>query len=286
MLAALVIVFREVLEAGLIVGVLLAASRGVAGRGKAISLGILAGVLGSAIVALFAARISAAFDGRGLELFTAAVLALAVGMLTWHVVWMAEHARDLTREMRQLGHAVETGARSVAVLGIASATAVLREGSEVVLFLSGIALENADGAAGLMLGSAGGLALGAFASAILYFGLAAIPLRSLFATTGVLVALLAGGLAAEAVHQLSNAGLVPDVLDAGLWDSSWLLSQQSWAGRVLHVLAGYRDRPTLAEGLAYVATLAGIFALSRVQRVHAGRLSARPREIASRWRAR
>ncbi len=265
MLAALVIVFREVLEAGLIVGVVLAASRGVAGRGRAVALGIAAGVGGSIVVAAFATQISSAFDGRGLELFTAAVLALAVVMLTWHVVWMADHARDLTRQMRELGRDVESGTQSVAVLGIATATAVMREGSEVVLFLSGIALQNADSAGALALGSAGGLALGALASAVLYFGLAAIPLRAVFSTTGVLVTLLAAGLAAEAVHQLSNAGLIAPVFDAQLWDSSWLLSEQSMVGRVLHVLVGYRDRPTLGQGLAYVATIAAIFSLSKLQ---------------------
>ena len=265
MLAALVIVFREVLEAGLIVGVVLAASRGVAGRGRAIALGVLAGVAGSIVVAAFATQISGAFDGRGLELFTASVLALAVAMLTWHVVWMADHARDLTRQLRELGHAVESGRQSVAVLGIATGTAVMREGSEVVLFLSSIALQHSESAAALALGSAGGLALGVAASAILYFGLAAIPLRAVFSATGILVTLLAAGLAAEAVHQLSNAGLVAPAFDTQLWDSSWLLSEQSMAGRVLHVLIGYRDRPTLGEALAYVATVGGIFVLSKLQ---------------------
>ncbi|HYD14851.1 MAG TPA: FTR1 family protein, partial [Hyphomicrobium sp.] len=268
MLAALIIVFREVLEAGLIVGVVLAASRGVAGRGRAVALGILAGVAGSVVVALFATQISAAFDGRGLELFTAAVLALAVVMLTWHVVWMADHARDLTRQMRTLGHDVESGAQSVAVLGVATATAVMREGSEVVLFLSGIALQNSDGWVALALGSAGGLALGAAASAILYFGLAAIPLRAVFSTTGILVMLLAAGLAAGAVHQLSNAGLIAPAFDAQLWDTSWILSEQGMVGRVLHVLIGYRDRPTVGEGIAYAATIAGIFALSKLQNTY------------------
>ena len=94
MLAALIIVFREVLEAGLIIGVVLAASRGVPGRGRAVGLGVLAGLVGSVIVALFAAEISQAFAGRGQEIFNASVLLLAVVMLTWHVVWMASHARD------------------------------------------------------------------------------------------------------------------------------------------------------------------------------------------------
>src|SRR5262245_46940453 len=136
MLAALVIVFREVLEAGLIVGVVLAASRGVEGRNRAVALGILAGVLGSVVVAGLASQISSAFDGRGQELFTFAVLSLAVVMLTWHVVWMADHARELVAHLREVGHAVAAGTQSVTALGIVTAIAVLREGSEVVLFLS------------------------------------------------------------------------------------------------------------------------------------------------------
>lgn len=265
MLAALVIVFREVLEAGLIIGVVLAASRGVAGRAGAVAAGVLAGIAGSLVVAAFAAEISSAFDGRGQELFTAAVLALAVVMLTWHVVWMADHARELTRQLRELGAEVEAGARSVAVLGIATATAVMREGSEVVLFLSGIAMQGSDAVA-IAAGSAGGLALGAAASAVVYLGLSAIPLRRVFSVTGLMVTLLAAGLAAEAVHQIANAGLVPPALDVTVWNTSWLLSSDSLVGRVLHVLIGYRDRPTLAELAAYVTTLAAILALSRHHR--------------------
>ncbi len=117
MLAALVIVFREVLEAGLIVGIVLAASRGVPGRSRAVGLGILAGVLGSMVVAGFATQISSAFDGRGQELFTAGVLALAVLMLTWHVAWMADHARELTAHLKEVGRAVTSGNQSIAALG-------------------------------------------------------------------------------------------------------------------------------------------------------------------------
>jgi len=263
MLAALVIVFREVLEAGLIVGVVLAASRGVAGRGRAVALGVLAGIAGSMLVAAFASQISNAFDGRGQELFAAAVLAVAVVMLTWHVVWMSEHAREITHHMRELGASVGAGLQSVAVLGVATFTAVMREGSEVVLFLTGIALQSTDTAAALALGSAGGLALGAAASAGLYFGLSAIPVRQLFSVTGVLVTLLAAGLASEAVHQISNAGLMPASLDTVLWDSSWLLSEQGIVGRLLSILVGYRDHPTLGQLIAYVATAGTIFALAR-----------------------
>jgi high-affinity iron transporter len=228
MLAALIIVFREVLEAGLIVGVVLASSRGVAGRARVVALGVLAGVAGSAVVAAFATQITTAFEGRGQELFTACVLLLAVLMLAWHVVWMAEHARELTARLRRLGEAVTFGTRSIAALGVVAALAVMREGSEVVLFLTGIAMQGSDGAAAMVLGSAGGLAAGVALSAVVYLGLAVVPLKRVFTVTGVLVTLLAAGLAAQAVQQLSNAGVL-NLLDQTLWDSSWLLRRR--AGR-------------------------------------------------------
>ena len=264
MLAALVIVFREVLEAGLIVGVVLAASRGVHGRTGAVVLGVLAGVAGSIIVAIFAARISDAFDGRGQEIFIAAILFFAVIMLAWHVVWMAKHAREMTLHLRQLGRDVTAGRQSLFALGAAVAIAVMREGSEVVLFMTGIVMQGNETAGELLLGSAIGLLLGAAVSMVLYFGLAAIPLKRMFSVTGILVTLLAAGLAASAVQQLSNAGLL-NVFDTSLWDTSSILSEESWPGRILHVLLGYMDRPTGMQLIAYTVTAATIFFLRYVR---------------------
>ncbi|MCB1506627.1 MAG: FTR1 family protein [Hyphomicrobiaceae bacterium] len=268
MLAALVIVFREVLEAGLIVGIVLAASRGIAGRSAAVGLGFAAGLAGSAVVALFAAQISNAFDGRGQELLAAGVLLVAVVMLAWHVVWMADHAREITARLRMLGSEVVDGRKTLFALGVAVAVAVMREGSELVLFMTGILMQGKEGMTSVLLGSMGGLALGAVVSAVLYFGLASLPISRMFSITGIMVTLLAGGLAAEAVHQLSNAGLL-NILDGTLWNSSWLLSEGSWAGRVLHVLIGYRDHPSFMQAIAYVITVATIMMLSGVNRTAA-----------------
>ncbi len=136
-------------------------------------------------------------------------------------------------------------------------------------------LQNADSATDLALGSAGGLALGAAVSVAIYVGLSTIPLRWFFAATGALVTMLAAGLAAEAVHQLSNAGLVPASIDVTLWDTSWLLSDDSFLGRLLHVLVGYRDRPTVPEAIVYAATIAAILLLSRYQKSATHAVSAR-----------
>src|SRR6202166_125223 len=134
MLASLLIVFREVIEAGLIVGIVMAATRGVAGRGRWVTIGVGAGVLGASVVAMFAGTISQAFEGAGQELFNATVLGIAVVMLMWHNAWMARHGREIAAEMRQVGTAVSEGTKPLTALAVVVGLAVLREGSAVVLF--------------------------------------------------------------------------------------------------------------------------------------------------------
>ena len=117
----------------------------------------------------------------------------------------------------------------------------------------------------MLVGGLLGIAAGAAFSALTYFGLLAIPSRYIFSVTSWLIALLAAGMAAQAVQFLTNAGLVV-ALDRTLWDTSWLLSEKSIFGRLLHTLIGYIDRPTEMQLLVYVATLFAMFLLMRVAR--------------------
>jgi high-affinity iron transporter len=262
-LAALLIVFREVFEAGLIVGIVMAVTAGIAGRGWWIGGGAAVGVLGACLLAMFAASLSAAFEGFGQELFNAAILLVAVAMLTWHNVWMARHGRELAAEMRAAGHAVKVGAKSLAALGVVVAVAVLREGFEVVLFLYGVAASDPGSGASIVAGGVAGLALGVATCVLTYLGLLTIPSRHLFAVTTVMLAFLAAGMAAQAVSFLEAANAVT-ALGATLWDTSWLLSDRSMLGRALHTLIGYIDQPTALELLVYLATLAVTFALLKL----------------------
>lgn len=263
MLSALLIVFREVIEAGLIVGIVLAATQGVPRRGRAVSGGVLAGVLGACLVAAFAGQLAALFQGNGQELFNASILLLAVTMLTWHNVWMASHGREMARELKAAGHDVVTGKRTLAALGVVVGVAVLREGSEVVLFLYGIAAQGGTTNAGLLAGGALGLAAGAAVSALMYFGLLTIPAGRLFQVTSGLITLLAAGMAAQAVLFLQNGGYI-EALNATIWDTSWLLREDSIPGRLLHTLVGYVEAPNGAQILAYIVTIMAILALMRL----------------------
>jgi high-affinity iron transporter len=261
MLGALVIVFREVMEAGLVIGIVLAATRGIPGRGWWVSLGIFAGLAGASVVAMFAGAISNAFSGSGQELLNAIILIIAVISLTWHNVWMAEHGRELVAELRQVGEDVSAGRKPLTALAVVVAIAVMREGSEIVLFLYVIVVAGTS-MGSLLLGGFLGLLAGAGLTALSYFGLIAIPTRYIFSVTSVLLALLAAGMAAQAMHYLQAAGVV-DILHTKLWDTSWLLSDSSILGRLLHILVGYTARPNGLQLLAYLATLATIFLLMR-----------------------
>ena len=262
MLGALIIVFREVIEAGLIVGIALAVTRGVAGSRSWIAGGAAAGVLGAMLVAGFAEQLSAALAGRGQETFNAGVLALAVVMLAWHNIWMARHGRELSRELSNMGRAVASGAESFLALSVVVGLAVLREGAEVALFLYGI-LISGESTLNLIVGGLAGLGLGALVSALTFYGLVVIPPRRLFAVTSILVTLLAGGLAAQCVAFLQQGGFVT-ALSQTLWDTSAILPDNSLLGRVLHTLIGYTDQPSLMQALVYLATIATIVIATRL----------------------
>lgn len=257
MLGSALIVFREVLEAALIVAIVMGATRGVAGRGRWVTLGITAGIAGAIVIAFFASGISDALDGRGQELLNAGILLAAVAMLAWHNIWMSAHGRELTTQMKQVGHDVIVGSKPLSALAFVTLFAVLREGSETVLFLYSLSASGAGGAAllfGGMLGLLGGVLLGF----IIYRGLMVMPIGHFFSITGWLVLLLAAGLAANAAGYLNQAGLLP-AISMQLWDTSWLLQQDSWLGALLHILIGYNDRPMGIQVIFYSATFISIY---------------------------
>jgi len=274
-LQALIIVLREVLEAALIVGIVLAASRAVPRRGLWVLAGIGAGIGGSLVVAGFAEAIAMALSGVGQEVFNAGVLLLATIMLGWHNVWMKSHGRELAQQMHSVGDAVRSGLKPLSMLLVVVGLAVLREGSEIVLFLYGIA---AGGAAPLALwtGSLLGLLAGMALGGLIYFGLLRIPTRHLFTVTSWMILLLAAGMASQAAGFLVQAGLLPGLVEP-LWNSSGVLPQHHPIGAILNALMGYDDQPSAMQIIFFVVTFVVIAALMRfVDRAPAARHASRP----------
>lgn len=253
MLATLLLVFREVLEAALIISIVAAATRGVESRGRWISAGLGLGIIGAVIVAMFAGGIAEAMSGMGQEYFNAGVLLAAVAMIGWHVVWMAKHGRELAAQMKAVGGSVVSGQRSLMALLVVVAIAVLREGSEVVLFGYGL-IAGGSSLGSLALGGVSGVVAGVAVGFALYFGLLRIPMRIFFSATNGLLILLAAGLAASAAGYLVQADALPTLVDT-LWDSSWLLTDHSFVGQTLHILVGYTAQPSGIQLLFYVTTV-------------------------------
>ena len=280
MLATAIIVFREVLEASLVIGIVLAASRGVPRRGVWVGGGIVAGILGAALVAASAGAIAEAVNGIGQELFDAAILFTAVAMLGWHNIWMNRHGRELAQVATTLGRAVAGGSRPLYALGLVVGIAVLREGSEIVLFLYGVAIASGAGGLSMLLGGVLGLAGGVAVGALIYLGLLAIPLRRLFTVTSWLILLLAAGMASQGAAFLMQANLLP-ALGNNLWDTSWILSENSILGLVLHILIGYSAQPAGIQVVFYLATVIVIGGLMRLFGRTPVRPSGRPAATAS-----
>lgn len=249
--AAALIVFRETLEAALLIGIVAAATHGLLGRQRWLVGGVAAGALGAVLIALLAQHSPELFGDAGQDLFNAGVLGIAVLMLAWHNIWMARHGAQMAREARAVAAEVTSGRRSGGAIALLVGLAVLREGAETVLFMLGLTAGGGLSAGSAWAGFALGIAGGALLGYVIYAGLLRIPLRTLFSVTGALLLLIAAGMAAQAARFLIQSDVLPP-LASPLWDTSALLPTRSALGSVLHLLIGYDAQPSGMQVLCFV----------------------------------
>ena len=259
MFSSAIIVFRETLEAALIIGIIAAATRSIGGRGRWLAGGILAGAAGAGVVAAMTGTIAGLFEGIGQELFNAAVLGIAVLMLAWHSVWMSSHGAELASDAKRVSRNVSEGKAELSAVAVLVAVAVLREGAESVLFIFGVMSSGEVPLLAALAGAALGLAGGALVGALLYWGMIRIPMRWLFGVTTALILFLAAGRASRMAEFLVQADVLPP-LRSPLWDLSHRLPTDSAPGAVMHALIGYDAAPAGVQVLFYVVTLGAIYA--------------------------
>lgn len=256
------IVFREVLEIALVTGIVMAATQGMKGRVLMVLSGLGLGVFGSAIVAYFTETISQAVDGVGQEIFNASVLFIAVAFLSWTVIWMKRHGRDMAKNISALGKDVMSGDRSFYVLIGVIALGTLREGTEIVLFTYGMTANGSGAFSSVIVGGFMGLIGGTIVGFMLYFGLLKTVKKHLFTVTSWMLIVLTAGMAAQGASFLIAAGILPELYPQ-VWDTSALLSAESPLGQVLGILIGYTPRPSGMELVFYVCVLCGVGGLYR-----------------------
>ncbi len=254
MIAALVIVFREMLEMALIIGILLAATRNLEGSRKWIGIGIGGGLMGALFFAMFMEEMEAAFEGSGEFMFNAIVLSIASVMIAWTVFWMTRHGREISEHMKHVGHSVKEGSLPFTALAIVSLSAVMREGSEAAFFLFGAAQTASTDGWNLMTGGILGMLAALATGFIIYQGIIRIPVHKVFSVAGWMLMLVAAGMASQAAMNLVTINWLPPIVDR-LWDTSGILSQTSLAGEILHVMIGYDEAPSGTQFLVFITTL-------------------------------
>lgn len=254
MLSSLIIVFREMLEMALVLGVLFAATKGMQRSRRWIGVGILAGLTGALLFALFMTEVETSVNGNGEFLLNAGLLAVASLLIAWTVMWMSKHGREMSEKMRRIGKSVMDGDAPHTALAVVSAAAVMREGGEAVFFLFGAAQTVHDDGVTVLIGASLGVLLGVLTGYLIYRGLVRIPLRHLFGVIGWLLIIVAAGMASQAVEDLVVINVLPALADP-LWNLSAWLPQSSAIGEILHVMAGYSDQPSGMQVLVFVAAL-------------------------------
>ena len=267
MFGSALILFRESLEAALLIGIIAAATRGIQHRNRWLLIGIAAGVMGSLIVAWLTESIAQMADGVGQEIFAATILGIAVVMIGWHNIWMASHGKEMAQKAKNVGGDIVSGKQELSAIAIAIALTVLREGSESVLFLQGMVASASSSAGSVMLGALLGLIAGGLLGVVTYFGLLRIPLKRFFSVTSGLLLLLAAGLAGQMAKFLNQADIIPS-LASPLWDISRFLPSDTGIGSALHILLGYEAQPAGMQVIFYVTTFVCILACSTLVQRH------------------
>ena len=262
MWGAAIIVFREVFEIAIIMCVVLAATDELKNRGKWIALGIAGGSVGAALFALITESIALIAGDAGKLYFNAAILFIAVIMIGWTVIWMKQHGKSIVSNMKQVSSAVASGEKPLFALAMIIGLAVLREGSEVVVFIYGLIAAGQTTWFAALLGGLVGCGLGVLFGFFMYYGLLRLSVKYLFQIPSILLTLIAGGMAANAAGKLVKAGMLPSLLHS-LWNTSSILPQQSLLGKFLFILVGYQENPNGMQALFYLGTLVVIFMLAK-----------------------
>jgi high-affinity iron transporter len=259
--AALLITFRETLEAALVIGITLAflAKADLKHLKPAVWVGAAVGAAASAIAAYLFIAILGGFEGKAEQIFEGIVMLAGAILLTTLILWLNKKDMKAAMESRVMATASAGSFWGIALLAFVS---VLREGIETVLFISSTL--RSSGLAGF-LGAAAGIVL-AIALGVAFFRSGArMPLKNFFAVTNILLLLFAAGLVGQSVHELNEAGIVPPFVEQ-IWnlnppsngEAYPALHEKGAIGGFLKGLFGYNGDPSLTETAAYLAYLISI----------------------------
>lgn len=254
MLKIAIVVFRECLEVALLLGMIMAVTKPIVNSRTYIILGTLIGVVLASVFAFFTQKLKRSFGGEGDDLFDSCIILLTAAIISWTVVWMQGYSRKIKKDLSKLSESINAGVTSQLTLVLVVATAILREGAEIILFIFGLSTAHAIEGTQYLLGIGVGVFSGLTVGVIFYLGLLKFAGKYVFKICTVLLILIAAGLSAEAAGILTSSGFI-EVFSEGLWDSNWLINNKSSLGRILNVTFGYDATPNGMQLMFYIATI-------------------------------
>jgi high-affinity iron transporter len=255
---AIFVVWREALEAILIVGILYSYLCKTDSRGlRPMWIGVLAGIGLSLTLAGLMLWTQGVLEGQRQVYFETAILFLSCGLMTQMVFWMRKHGRFLKREIESdLNRAATTSG----FLGIAlvSTLSVGREGTEAVIYVYGLCLEKTVSMQAMALSVILGLLLAVGMSWMLARGLHLLKNQLFFQITSIVLLISAAALGTTAVGKLVAENMIPGLIEP-VWNTSAWIDSQSFLAGLLKTLLGYNPRPSLSEVLFYLSYWSVVF---------------------------
>lgn len=244
-----IVVFREALEACLILGIILTvlARLGAKRYFSHVFASAAAAIAFSYAVGLWLAGLTEAGQETMGPILEGCISILAALVLTYMFFWMERQARFLKSEIETK---METALSTKDLFAIVSLPffAVFRESAETVLFLRAVSIQSGGSISwvGGLLGTGAALGITAF----IFVGGKRIALKPLFRGTGILILLMAAGLLGYGVHELNEIGWVPSVIEH-VYNINPLLNEKEGIGSFLKALFGYNGNPSLVEMVTY-----------------------------------
>ena len=261
MLVPLLITFRETLEVAIVVGIVLTFLLKTDQRffNTYVWRGVGAGILAAMFIAIVLETFFGGFTGRTEALFEGILMLVTAVSITWMILWV-HRQKDVAKQIKEdVARHVEKG-YGIGIF-VLTATAVLREGTETVLYLKASSIVGQSSQfIGGTLGILAALTLG---YALFRFALR-VNLSLVFTATNVFLIMFAAGLIAHGVHEFQELGVLPVYSFDPIFNIAHILDNQSFLGSLLRTLFGYTSTPTFLELAAYAASVALILWLKRV----------------------
>lgn len=262
MFSALIVTFRETLEAALIIGIILAYLNKTLNskHKKMVWYGVAGGVAVSIVMAFVFQNYLGGFEGRAEEIYEGVTMIVAAGLITWMILWMLKQRHGLKQnlENKVQTHVGKNYYWGIALLAFVS---VAREGIETVIFLQAAVIQSNE--VSVFWGALLGIVFAILASFALFKGIVNFPLRKFFTVTSVILILFAAGLLAHGVHEFEDAKVLSPIVEH-VWDINDVINEKGTVGEILKGLFGYNGNPSLLEVMSYVIYLIVIALVWRV----------------------